>query len=103
MLASQRYWNWLVVGRLKAGGDPEHARQESEQLLRQELMTRPSSATRLDMPRLEVTEFDHGLRSAARVIRQTAPSARTDRRRRAAHRVRQHRGPAVDAGERATA
>jgi len=60
MLASQRYWNWLVVGRLKAGGDPEHARQESEQLLRRELMTRPSSATRLDMPRLELTAFDHG-------------------------------------------
>ena len=44
MLASPRYWNWLVVGRLKAGVDPEHARQESEQLLRQELMARPTSA-----------------------------------------------------------
>ncbi len=60
MLASQRYWNWLVVGRLRVGADPEHALQESQQLLRQELMERPSSATRVDMPRLELTEFDHG-------------------------------------------
>ena len=44
MLSSPRYWNWLVVGRLKPGVDPEHARQESEQLLRQELMARPTSA-----------------------------------------------------------
>src|SRR5580765_7034810 len=60
MLASQRYWNWLVVGRLKAGADPEHARQESQQLLREELRARPTSATPLDMPRLEIAEFDHG-------------------------------------------
>ena len=60
MLASQRYWNWLVVGRLKGGADPEHALQESQQLLRQELMARPSLATRIDMPRLELAAFDRG-------------------------------------------
>ncbi len=60
MLSSPRYWNWLVVGRLKPGVDPEHARQESERLFRQELMSRPTSAAPLDMPRLEITEFDHG-------------------------------------------
>ena len=60
MLTSQRYWNWLAVGRLKPGADEERARQESEQLLRQELMARPTSTTRLDMPRLELSGFDHG-------------------------------------------
>ena len=60
MLSSPRYWNWLVIGRLKPGVDPEHARQECEQLLREELMAQPASGSRLDMPRLEFTEFDHG-------------------------------------------
>jgi predicted permease len=60
MLSSQRYWNWLVVGRLKPGADADHARRETEQFLRQELMARPSSATLVDMPRIELSAFDHG-------------------------------------------
>ena len=103
MLSSPRYWNWLVVGRLKPGVDPEHARQESEQLLRQELMARPTSATPLDMPRLELDGIRPRLRSTARVVRQTASRARADRGGRAAHRVRQHRGPAAHTRERASA
>jgi hypothetical protein len=71
MLSSPRYWNWLVVGRLKAGADPEHARQESQQLLRQELMARPTSPLRSTC-----SARGHGvrsrLRSTARVIRQPA-------------------------------